>query len=75
MYDDPHCLDDMLTGSCDCRDCSTSQDSGIQDLRGSPDNMGNKRRLQYNPSHYQEEVRLRLRQPCVVGEQVLDVPE
>ncbi|KAK2176939.1 hypothetical protein NP493_630g01043 [Ridgeia piscesae] len=34
---------------------STSQDSGIQDLRGSPDNMGNKRRLQYNPSHYQEE--------------------
>ncbi|KAI0221889.1 CLIP-associating protein 1-B [Lamellibrachia satsuma] len=34
---------------------STSQDSGIQDLRGSPDNMGHKRRLQYNPSHYQEE--------------------
>lgn len=36
----------------------TSQDSGIQDLRNDSPDAGETRKPQYNPSHYQEEVKL-----------------
>ena len=36
----------------------TSQDSGIQDLRNDSPDAGESRKPHYNPSHYQDEVRL-----------------
>lgn len=42
----------------------TSQDSGIQDLRNDSPDAGDNRKGHYNPSHYQDEVKLSFYNDC-----------